>query len=68
MGRPQKAGQGIFVRIPEEEVEALDAWVEELRVERPGMSGITRSDLIRDSVMAATRAHREKKLADKAKG
>jgi len=68
MGRPSKVGQGIYVRLPDEEVEALDQWVKEIQAENPGlMSGITRSDLIRDIVMAATRARREGK-SDRSKG
>ena len=52
-GRPTKGGQAVYVRFSEETIEALDARLEELRAERPGMSGITRSDLIRDLVTQA---------------
>lgn len=58
-GRPSKGGQQVYVRLPDEELATLDEWVEELKVERPGMSGITRSDLIRDIVMGATTARRK---------
>lgn len=47
----KKAGAAIYVRLPPETVEELDAWVEELRASVPGGSGISRSDVIRDVVV-----------------
>lgn len=52
-GRPAKGGQSVYVRLPEETLSALDAHLETLQGERPGMSGITRSDLIRDLLVKA---------------
>jgi Arc/MetJ-type ribon-helix-helix transcriptional regulator len=43
----------VQVRLPEETIEALDEAVEELRAEHPGMSGISRSDVIRSAVVQA---------------
>jgi len=56
----------VYVRLPDETVEELDAWVEELRAGVPGGSGITRSDLIRDVVVKAM-AERHKARKGKAR-
>ena len=46
----------------------LDEWVEELRASGAiGTSGVTRSDLIRDLVMQATRTRREARPKGRAK-
>jgi len=60
MVRAAKGGRPVQVRLPEEEIEELDAWCEELRVGGAiGTSGVTRSDLIRDIVGKALRERRE---------
>lgn len=66
-GRPRKAGQSIYVRFPDETIAALDARLEEMRAEHPGMSGITRSDLIRDLVTQALHRPRAKPQKSNAK-
>lgn len=55
IGRPKKfASHGMLnMRVPTETLEALDAWVEELRASTPGGSAISRSDLIRDLLAKA---------------
>ena len=62
MARPSKGGRQIQVRLPEDDIQELEAWVSEMRSERPGMSGITRSDLMRDIIMNATAEHREARM------
>jgi len=56
-----KAGPAVYVRFPTDAVGELDEWVEELRGSVPGGSGISRSDLIRDVVLAALAERREKR-------
>jgi len=64
MARPSKVGRAVQVRLPEETIADLDTAVEELRAEGAMMSGITRSDVIRDAVVAAMairKANRKKR-------
>lgn len=65
MARPSKGGAQINVRLPDDVIEELEEWVEEIRAERPGMSGVTRSDLIRDIVVAALAARKPTKAKAK---
>jgi hypothetical protein len=62
MGRPSKGGTAVQVRFPDDILAGVDAKLEELRDEHPGMSGITRSDFIRDSVTYVLKVDPPKKL------
>jgi hypothetical protein len=55
LGRPEKLlpATTVHIRFPTEILADLDAWVEELPTRHPGMSSISRSDLIRDLTMKA---------------
>lgn len=53
MGRPAKGGRAVQVRLPEALLAEVDEAVGELRAENELMSGITRSDVIRDAVKSA---------------
>jgi hypothetical protein len=54
-GRPKRlpSTKAVHILLPEETVEALDAWVVEAQATLPGGSGITRADLIRDLLRRA---------------
>lgn len=55
-GRPKKLPDDtsvVMLRCPDWLIGELDRWVAELREENIGMSGITRSDLIRNVLMRA---------------
>jgi hypothetical protein len=58
-GRRPKPGQVIYLRVPEDAIEELDRWVDELRAAQPGMSGISRADLMRDILVREANTHRE---------
>ena len=49
----------LYIRAPVTLLAALDEWVEEVKSELPGGSGITRTDLIRDVLQRAVDEHRE---------
>lgn len=60
-GRPKKLpdeSSVLMVRCPDTLIAGLDDWVEELRENNIGMSGISRADLIRDILMRAVAEHR----------
>lgn len=61
MGRPKKLpdASAVYVLVPQDTLDGLDMWVEELRESQLGMSGITRADLIRD-ILARALADRKK--------
>lgn len=66
MARPSKGGSQVNVRLPDEDIEELDAWVEEVRASGAlGTSGATRSDLIREAVQAKLRERREARKGKK---
>lgn len=60
--KPEKPGDyKLFLRAEKALVTRLDAWVEEIRVERPGFRGVTRTDLIRDILEKAVAEHEASK-------
>lgn len=50
-GRPPKGGLRVQVRLPDDILAAIDEELDKLRGQHPGLSGITRSDFIRDCVL-----------------
>jgi metal-responsive CopG/Arc/MetJ family transcriptional regulator len=64
MGRPRTLPEGardVLVRLPAETIEELDQWVEEIREEQVGASGVTRANLIRDLLEKALKERRAKR-------
>lgn len=59
-GRPRKFASTtpVLVRVPDELLENLDEWVEEVRAAELGTSTVSRSDLIRDILTRAVKEHR----------
>jgi metal-responsive CopG/Arc/MetJ family transcriptional regulator len=50
----------VFVRMPTDMVERLDAWLAEIRQAQVGFSSVSRADLIRDVVFRAIEEHERK--------
>jgi metal-responsive CopG/Arc/MetJ family transcriptional regulator len=62
MGRPSKGGRQVQVRLPEDEIEELEAWAAEVAASGAvGTGGTTRSDVIRDIVGKALRERKAQK-------
>lgn len=66
-GRPRKFGSTtpVLVRVPDELLEELDLWKEQVRAAETGTSNITRSDLIRDILAKAVAQRRMELLTAK---
>ena len=57
----KEKAHNLFLRIPPDIIDALDDEVEEMQREKPGLSGITRTDVIRGILYRHVQARRAAK-------